>query len=148
MTDISGIPEATLLIMTPIGVPLYSARGLTQTLTPCSDAKPTPRRTINGEMRFVGANQMRKYDSVITCTDQNAPPFSGLWPGDLVTVQCVAELSYKTDTGSPERTVVSSRVVGGYTLYRPEIEFMVVDYNDSFQEYQAEHGWQLTLTER
>lgn len=141
-------PELTLLIMTPIGVPLYSARGLTQTLTPISDAKPAPMRTINGEARFVGGSQMRKYDSTITCTDQNAPPFSGLWPGDLVTVQCAFELSYHTDTGSPERTVVTSRVVGAFTLYRPEIEFMVVDFNDRFQEYQAEHGWQLTLTER
>jgi len=138
----------TLLVMTPTGVPLYSARGLTQSLTPCTDAKPTPLRTINGEMRFVGGSQMRKYDSVITCTDQNAPPFSGLWPGDIVTVQCVAELSYLTDTGSPERTVVRSRTVGAFTLYCPEIQFMVVDFNQSFQEYAADHQWQLTLTEK
>lgn len=138
----------TLLIMTPIGVPLYSARGLTQTLTPVAEAKPTPVRTINGEVRFLGGSQMKKYDSTITCTDMNAPPFSGLWPGDLVMVQCVCELSYHTDTGVPERTVVSSRTVGAFTLYRPEIEFMVVDFNDSYQEYQSLHGWQLTLTER
>lgn len=148
MPVITDIPELTLLIMTPIRVPLYSARGLTQTLTPCPDAKPTPMRTINGEARFLGGSQMRKYESVITCTDQNAPPFSGLWPGDLVTVQCVVELSYITDAGSPERTVVSSRTVGAFTLYRPEIEFMVVDFNDSFQEYPHDHGWQLTLTEK
>lgn len=148
MTYIGDIDERTLLIMTPIGVPLYSARGLTQTLTPCVDAKPAPMRTINGELRFLGASQMKKYDSVITCTDAEAPPFSGLWPGDLVVVQCVAELSYLTDTGSPERTVVSSRTVGAFTLYRPEIEFMVVDFNDSYQEYQHTHGWQLTLVEK
>ncbi len=140
--------EKTLLIMTPIGVPLYSARGLTQTLTPTQAAKPAPRRTINSTARFLGGSQMKKFDSTITCTDVNAPPFSGLWPGDLVTVQCVEELSYHTDTGSPERTVVISRVVGAFTLYRPEIEFMVVDWNDSYQEYPDQHGWQLTLTEK
>lgn len=142
--------EKTLLIMTTIGVPLYSARGLTQTLTPVADAKPTPVRTVNGEARFLGGSQMRKYDSVITCTDQNAPPFSGLWPGDTVTVDCVFELSYPTATGSPQRSVVtsSSHVVGGYTLYRPRIEFLVVDFNQGFQEYAHEYQWQLTLTEK
>jgi hypothetical protein len=148
MSELDSIAERTLLIMTPIGVPLYSARGLTQTLTPCPEAKPTPMRTINGEARFVGGSQMRKYDSVITCTDQEAPPFSGLWPGDTVVVQCVCTLSYHTDTGSPERTVVRSYTVGAFTIYYPEITFMVVDFNDSYQEYQHEHGWQLTLIEK
>lgn len=91
---------------------------------------------------------MRKYDSVITCTDQNAPPFSGLWPGDTVVVDCVQELSYKTVGGSAERTVVSTRTVGDFTLYRPRIEFMVVDFDQSHQEYAAEYQWRLTLTEK
>ncbi len=142
--------EMTLLIMTPIGVPLYSARGLTQTLTPVADAKPAPLRTINGEARFLGGSQMRKYDSVITCTDQNAPPFGELWPGDNITVECVCELSYLTHTGSPERTPVSGSeyVVGDFTIYRPSMEFLVVDFNQGFQEYAAEYQWQLTLTEK
>lgn len=141
--------ENTLLIMTPVGVPLYSARGLTQTLTPVQEAKPAPMRTINGEARFIGGSQMRKYESIITCTDQNAPPFSGLWPGDVVVVQCVSELSYKTG-GSAERAAVSgsSRVVGGFTLYRPIIEFLVVNFDQAFQEYAAEYQWRLMLTEK
>jgi len=65
----------TLLVMSTIGVPLYSARGLTQTLTPVSEAKPTPRRTINGELRWLGLTQMQKYESTISCTDQEAPAF-------------------------------------------------------------------------
>lgn len=140
----------TLLVMTPIGVPLYSARGLTQTLTPISDAKPTPARTINGEARFLGGSQMRKYESTITCTDHNAPPFGEMWPGDDIVVDCACELSYATHTGSPERTVVegSSRVVGGFTLYRPRIEFLVVDFQQAFNEYGSEYAWQLTLTEK
>jgi hypothetical protein len=141
--------EMTLLVMTPTGVPLYAARGLTQTLTPVQEAKPPPRRTINGEARFLGGIQMRKYDSVITCADQNAPPFSGLWPGDDIVVDCVCELSHLDVTGNtPERTVVSQRVVGDFVLYRPRIEFMVVDFDQSFQEYAAEYVWRLTLTEK
>lgn len=143
--------EMTLLIMTPIGVPLYTARGLTQTLTPTEYAKPTPVRTINGEARFLGASQMRKYDSIITCTDQNAPPFSGLWPGDEIVVECVCELSHADVTGAvPERIVVtdSERVVGGFVLYRPIITFLVVDFEQSFNEYPHDYAWQLTLTEK
>lgn len=141
--------EMTLLIISPIGVPLYAARGLTQTLTPVAEAKPPPQRTINGEARFLGGNQMRKYDSVITCTDHNAPPFSGLWPGDLVLVQCVCELSHLTGTVA-ERSVVSgsSRTVGDFTLYRPTIEFLVVDFDQAIQEYAAEYQWRLSLTEK
>lgn len=142
--------EMTLLIMTPIGVPLYSARGLTQTLTPVAEAKPPPKRTVNGEARFLGASQMRKYDSVISCSDQNAPPFSGLWPGDDVVVDCVCELSYADVTGATaERTVVGTeRVVGGFKMYRPRIEFLVVDWEQNFEEYGVTYVWRLTLTEK
>lgn len=135
-------------MMTPTGVPLYSARGLTQVLTPCADAKPTPRRTINGQARFLGASQMRKYESTITCRDHNAPPFAGLWPGDSIVVDCVAELSYKTIGGAPERTVVRTRTVGGFTLYCPRIEFLVLDFDQSVDEYAAEYQWRLILTEK
>lgn len=142
--------EMTLLIMTPIGVPLYAARGLTQTLTPVEEAKPPPKRTVNGEARFLGSTGMRKYNSIITCTDHNAPPFSGLWPGDDVVVQCVCELSHLTASGSAERGAVSgsSRVVGSFTMYRPVIQFMVVDFDQAIQEYVAEYQWRLTLTEK
>jgi hypothetical protein len=139
----------TLLILNPFGVPLYAARGLTQTLTPVAEAKPAPLRTINGEARFLGGSQMRKYDSVITCTDVDAPPFSGVWPGDTVTVDCVFELAYLTATGSPERNVVSSssRIIGDFTYYRPQMDFLVVDFDQSKDEYGCDYQWRLTLTE-
>jgi len=141
--------DFTLLIMTPIGVPLYSARGLTQTLTPIAEAKPAPRRTINGEARFIGGSQMRKYESTITCTDQQAPPFSGLWPGEEIVVQCVCELTYMTG-GGPERGAVSGsvRTEGGFTMYRPIMNFMVLDFDQSFEEYAHNYQWRLSLTEK
>lgn len=140
----------TLLILSPIGVPLYSARGLTQTLTPSPEAKPTPRRTWNGELRWLGQNQMRKYDSEITCTDQQAPAFGGAWPGDIITVNCVCELAYADVTGAtPERTVVggSSHVIGEFVYYRPQITFMVLDYDVSNDEYKHDYAWKLSLRE-
>lgn len=142
--------DETLLIMSTIGVTLYSARGLTQSLVPVAESKPQPRYTVNGELRFLGASQLRKYESVITCTDQESPAFAGLWAGMTVVVDCVAELSYLTAGGSPERTVVpgSSRVVGLHTIYRPRIQFMVTDWDESLAEYQRDYQWRLMMREK
>lgn len=140
----------TLLVMNSIGVPLYSARGLTQTLTPVAAAKPSPRRTINGELRWIGLNQMRKYESTITCTDQNAPAIEGFWPGMVVVVDCVYELSYLTERGEPERTPVTGterETDDGFTYYRPQITFMVTDLSQSTAEYAHDYTWQLVLAE-
>ena len=148
MSDTNSL---TLLVMSPIGVPLYSCRGLTQTLTPVAEAKPTPRRTINGELRWLGLTQMQKYESVISCTDQDAPRLDGIWPGQAVLVNCVCELAYITSGGSPGRTVVPGttprETSDGFTYYLPQIAFMVVDYNQSMAEYEHDYQWQLTLRE-
>lgn len=140
----------TLLVMSPIGVPLYSCRGLTQTLTPVSEAKPAPRRTINGELRWLGLSQMQKYESVISCTDQDAPAFDGIWPGQAVLVNCVCELAYVAG-GSPGRTIVPGTTPrtteDNFVYYYPQIAFMVVDYNTSMEEWARDYQWQLSLRE-
>ncbi len=63
-------------------------------------------------------------------------------------MDCVAELAYKTAGGSPERTVVASRVIGAFTYYRPRIEFLVVDFEQNFEEYGCQYQWRLTLSEK
>ena len=140
----------TLLVMSTIGVPLYSARGLTQVLTPAPEAKPTPRRTINGELRWLGLSQMRKYDSTITCVDQQAPALDGIWPGQAVLVNCVCELAYRTGE-APDRTIVPGTTPrateDGFTYYYPQIAFMVVDYSTAMDEYAHQYQWQLSLRE-
>lgn len=141
--------EATLLMMTVIGVPLYSARGLTQTLTMDTAAKPTPRRTTNGAARFLGGSQMRKYVSQISCTDQSAPAFDGLWAGDTIVVDCVVPLSYP-DGGTAGRSLVpgtSAWKTKNHWQYYPRITFMVTDWEDAFEEYGVQHQWRLSLME-
>ncbi len=141
--------ESTLLVVTGHGVSPYSARGLSQSLTPI-DAAGNLRRTINGDLKDLGQAQFRKYKSTISCNDQNAPALDGVWPGQVLTVDCVSELSYKTVGGAPERPVVegSSRVDGDYTFYRPRLVMCVVSYDSTEDEWNAGVSWTLDLEEK
>lgn len=138
----------TLLVISGAGVQPYSARGLSQTLDPIGQAT-NARRTVNGALKDLSFDGFRKFKSTISCNDQTAPAFDGVWPGQTITVDCVKELCYKTAGGSPSRTVVSgsSRVEGDYTFYRPQITFMVMAYSASEEEYTASAPWSLTLEE-
>src|SRR4051812_38576820 len=97
--------DDTLLVLSRIGIPDYSARRLTRTLQPI-EAANSLRRTINGGLKDLSFAQFRKYKSSISCRDQEPPAIDGVRPGHVVTVECVAELSYPTG-GSPARPVVS-----------------------------------------
>lgn len=138
----------TNLRLDPIGIPPYSARGISQTLTPLSQAA-FMRRNVNGQLRDLSVEQMRLYGSTISCTDQQQPALSGVWPGRILVVDCIVELSYKTVGGSPERPVVegSEHVVGDFTYYRPRLTMMVTSYDDNFDEYACAAGWSLALEE-
>jgi hypothetical protein len=143
-------PESptTLLAISGINIPPYSARGITQTLAPIASAASL-RRTINGSLVDLSASQFRKYASTISCTDQQHPALNGVWPGLQVTVDCVCELSYLTSGGSADRTVVpsTSRVEGAYTFYRPRLTMRVMAYDIQTDEYGASVGWSLQLEE-
>lgn len=143
-----GANYLTLLEIIGIDIPPYASRGLTQTLEPIDQAKQN-RRTVNGALKDISAIQFQKYKSTISCTDQQSPGLDGIWPGLAITVRCVAELSYETGSGSPERDVVSgsSRIEGSWTFYRPELEMRVMSYSMQTDEYGAAIGWQLDLEE-
>ena len=115
----------TLLVLTGMGIPPYSARGATQVLVPIS-ASANIRRTVNGALINLSPSQFTKYSSTISCEDVNPPANDGMFPGALITVDCVAELARLT-AGSPERPVVegSEREVGPWTLYRPRLTMML-----------------------
>lgn len=142
------INGGTLLEISGPGVPTWASRGLTQTLDPI-DAASSLMRTVNGDLVDFGPPQMRKYKSTISCTDVEGPALDGVWPGMELTVNCVSELGFLTISGSPTRPVVpdSSRLVGDYTFYRPQIVFLVVSYTVSTDEYGAAVAWTLELSE-
>lgn len=137
----------TLLELTGIGVPPYSARGLSQTLEPIA-AAGSQRRTVNGTLVDLSRSEFRKYKSTIKCADHQAPAFNGIWPGQVVTVKCVAELSYPTG-GNASRTVVSgsSRTEGSFVFYRPQLTMQVVGFSMEKDEYGATTSWTLELEE-
>jgi hypothetical protein len=135
------------LAISVMGVPLYSARGLSQTLEPI-DASKNMRRSINGVLTDVAHVQFRKYKSKITCTDARAPAADGIWPGMTVVVDCVSYLSYPTG-GAAQRTVIagSSFTEGGFTFYRPRLTMLVTSNTTQTDEWAATVPWELDLEE-
>ena len=109
------MPDDTMLVLSGIGVPSYSARGLTQTLQPI-EAAGSQRRTVNGTLVDLSQAQFRKYRSTIRCNDQQAPALDGIWPGQVVTVSCVAELCCPS-TDTPAKPVVSGLAADGRKLH-------------------------------
>jgi hypothetical protein len=144
MTDTTSV-----LVISGDGMPPYAVRNISQTLEPI-DAAKSLRRTVNGRQVNVAAEQFRLYKSTISCTDQQPPAFDNVWPGDVLTVDCVKELSYKTAGGSPQRTVVSgsSRTEGDFTFYRPQLTMVVQSKSESTEEYSADNPWTIDLEEQ
>ena len=137
-----------MLTLSGIGVPPYSARGASQTLEPIQ-ASQQLRRTINGELIDISRAEFRKYRSTISCVDQQPPAIDGVWPGRVLTVGCISELSYLTAGGAPARPLVSgsSRTEGDYTFYRPSLTMRVVAFSQDTDEYGAVVSWSLQLEE-
>jgi hypothetical protein len=137
----------SLLVLSGIGVPPYSARGLTQTLQPI-EAAGSQRRTVNGTLVDLSQAQFRKYRSTIRCGDHEAPALDGIWPGQVVTVNCVAELCCPS-VDTPAKSVVSGsqRTEGSFIFYRPQLVMQVVGFTMEKDEYGAATSWTLELEE-
>lgn len=138
----------TLLVLTGLGVPLYSARGLEQTLDPIDGASEFDR-DVNGGLVDLTPAQFKKLSSTISCEDVEAPAFDGVPIGTEVTVECIRELAYLTASGTPQRTPVtgSERIVGDWTYYRPQLEMVVISFSSSQNEYGRSVSWTLELEE-
>ena len=139
----------TVLRMIGVGVPPYSARGLRQTIAPI-DQSSSLRRTVNGSLKDISFSGFRKYKTTISGTDQRPPNFDGSWPGKIVTIDCIAELSYTPDEGqSRQRPAVpgSEHTEGAHTVYRPRLECRIINFQQDHDEYDAAIGWTLDAEE-
>lgn len=144
----TGDPFQTLLVLSDMGFPIYSAGGIRQTLTPIGGAGNI-LRDINGELVDLSDTAFQKFASRIECTDQNSPGIDGIWPGKILTVDCVVELAYSTNTGSPARPPVegSTWTSGDFTVYRPRLLMMVKNYELSLDEWPSDVSWSMDLEE-
>ncbi len=139
----------TILVLSGIGIPLYSARGLTQTLDPIP-ASIHLERAVDGSLLDFSIPEMRKYMSKINCSDQEVPAIGGIWTGAIVSVDCVPELAFPTALPwMQERTAVegSTRTDGDFTFYRPRLTMKVTGFNVLKNEYGAIVAWTLDLEE-
>jgi hypothetical protein len=145
-------PPDTLLVITGTTgalIAAYSARGLSQTLDPI-DAASVTARTVNGALIDLSPTQFRKFKSQVSCTDVEGPALDGIWPGMVVSVDCVAELGYPTSSGTPAREIVpgSERVNATWTYYRPRLTMLVTNTSVSLDEYGRAVQWTLDLEEQ
>lgn len=150
----SDVPVAltthkTLLTIYGMGQPLYSGRGLTQTHSPI-DAASQIEEDIDGVTMDLSFDGFKKYQTEITCTDVESLSWDGVWPGTEITIDCVFELSYITDSGAPTREMVegSERTEGDYTFYRPRLDCVVTAWDNGFQEYSGDYTWRLRAVEK
>lgn len=130
-------------------LPFYSARGLTQTMSPI-DATVSQRRTVNFELVNLALVRSRKYESVISAKDIRPPSRDDVWPGKVVLVGCAYLASYSTIGGSPARGVVSGSQHDdghGFTFYQPLMTFMLGKPQGSFDEWNAGYTWSIPMKE-
>lgn len=137
----------TLLQITSFGIPLYSARGLTQVFGTIDQAS-SMRRTVNGYLDDLSLSQFRKYTVKITCTDLASPAVDNMWPGQQVTLFSAAELCYPVgDTPQREAISGSERTDNGFVFYRPVLQMRVTAVTNQLEEWSADVQWEIDLEE-
>lgn len=130
-----------------MGVPPYSCRGASQSLAPIQQAGNVVR-AIAGNLMDLSYPPFQKYKSTITCSDQQPPAISGVWPGKLLTVYCIAEI-VRDEYNPIERPAVpgSERTDGGFEMYRPILIMRVMNWSMDQEEWTAGVSWTLDLEE-
>jgi len=155
--------ENTELSIEGLDLPPYAQRGLVQSLTMIDQAK-SARRTLNGSLLNVADSQFRKYISSISNGSVEAtqpPAFDLMYPGQILTVNCIVELcqrltSTEMDTESELSTEAwlgreavegSIRYEDGYVFFRPVLEMMLKDFSFELDEWKSIISWNLELEE-
>ncbi len=151
----------------------FSVRECTQTLSLLPQG--ILRRTINGNLVFVGHLGHQKFISTITCKDRSAPALSGVWKGTRLKVGCIQFLTQnilknskqveldrlplechlmdKEDHSIPTARVEEKIVYlpdafpGGRISYRPSLIMVVQNYALETDEWGLSVGWSMDLEE-
>lgn len=135
----------TVLQLSGMGVPPFSARALSSSLTPI-DAAAHFERAIDGTLLDLSYTPMQKYKITLTGNDQQPPACDGVWPGKVLTVDSIVELNSSSTTG---RSAADSgdRQDGEWSFYRPQLSMMVISWSISRNEWDGTYSWQLDCEE-
>lgn len=86
--------------------PPFSCRDAEQTLCPIQTGEL--RRTINGELCYLGSSGHHKYRTTIRCQDHTVPAMQHLWVGAEIEVACIARI-WETHTDRADGVITLSR---------------------------------------
>src|SRR5262245_36265378 len=92
------MPQMTLLSIDGIDFSPYAVRGITMTLEPIQQAASLAR-DCRGELVDISVAQFRQHKVTISCTDQEAPELTDVWPGMDITVTCIPGMGAANTTG-------------------------------------------------
>ena len=164
----------TLLTLSGIGFPPYSARGCQQTLTLIQ--QPALRRTVNGQLMAVANPLFQKYRTIIEGSDKHPVAMDQLHMGHPVTVGCIQRLWQEvtgphvhlgrpavpgtvvalmadrmpvTFTQTDPQTITLGNAPPGklYVGYCPILETRLVDFHLTIDEWKHASLWKLVLEE-
>jgi hypothetical protein len=124
------MPAHTLLSIDNIDFSQWAVRCITMTLEPIEQAAALAR-DCRGFLADVSLAQFRQYKVSISCTDQEAPQLTGIWPGQDVTIVCVPGL------GVPDSTDGQLTILAKVTRWQT-----------SRDEWAAETAWSLEAEQR
>jgi hypothetical protein len=123
--------DSTLLAIDGIDFSDYAARGITMTLTPITQATNLAR-DCRGALVDISVAQFRQYKVTITCTDNEAPALTGIWPGTDITITCIPGLGAANDTDDDVLTILAK----------------VTEWDTSKDEWAAEIVWKIEAEQR
>lgn len=161
----------TNIILSRGGFPPLSARGCQQTLEPIE--RGDFKRTIKGDLIYLGRHTHHKYKSIVACQDKEAPALESLWKGEEIQVGCIQRLWQKPANSQvklerpprPHSIIVlkegkpfSQFEAQGNVIqidewqnvlvgYQPILNMVLVDFTIQYHEWAHTSGWTLKLLE-
>lgn len=137
----------TELVISQVGIPLYSARGIKQTIRPVTESGDMSR-DVQGDLDDYSDENFRKFETTISCEDMRAPAFDGFWPGMHITIECIVEFCCQTGAEKSREAVEGSEWEdGNFTIYRPKLECRIAEYEITRDEYEQVVSWSLRAIE-
>lgn len=162
------------LIIEGIVFPRFSSRGVRQTLTNIKTSEL--KRTINGELLYLGQASHHKFKCLIQCQDLKSIGLNDLWVGSMVNVSCIVPLIQRFEGVGPfalmrkargesirvddtfghkfdcefdgDKTISINGPLGPYEItYLPILQMRITAINTGVHEWDAQEQWSLELEE-